>query len=178
MRQVANWSDIEEKGSSTAAVLQPGGYVGKITAIEDNPDKMYLKISWDISEGEFKGNGASCMERNGFLPSAFTFIRSYKDSALGFFKGFISSVEQSNNGFVWDFDERKLVGKTIGCVIGEEEYRKQTGDIGTRLKVKRTLSADSIRAGKFKVPDKEVLKEEANPTPTWSALDDSSDLPF
>jgi len=179
MKKFDNWDSVEEIGNSASKVLPAGGYVGKITAVTDVPEKEYLRIEWDISEGEFKGNGASCLERNGFLPSANRFVRSYKDSAIGFFKGFISSVEQSNPNFVWDFDERKLVGKTIGCVIGEEEYRKQTGDIGTRLKVKRTLSADSIRAGKFKVPDKEVLKEEANPTPTWSAVSDlDGELPF
>jgi len=180
MKKFDNWNEVEPTGNTTSSPLPAGGYVGKITDIEDNPDKMYLRISWDISEGEYKGNGASCMERMGFLPYSFRFIRSYKDSALGFFKGFISCVEQSNGNFKWDFDEHKLIGKTIGIVLGEQEYRKQDGTVGTRLAVKRTLPADAIRGGQFKVPPKEVLKEEAPAAPVWSALADTDDseLPF
>ena len=179
MKSVSNWNEIEEQGNSERKMLPAGGYIGKILTVEDVADKMYLKITWDISEGEFKGNAASCLERNGFLPSAFTFIRSYKDSAIGFFKGFISSVEQSNSGFKWDFDEHKLVGKTFGAIIGEQEYRKNDGSIGTRLKTKKTVPADVIRGGQFKIPPKEVLKEEAPSAPVWSAVDtDDGELPF
>ena len=179
MKKLDNWNEVEPVGNATSAPLQAGGYVGKITSVEDVADKMYLKITWDITEGEFKGNGASCMERNGFLPSPFTFIRSYKDSAIGFFKGFISSVEQSNPNYKWDFNEKTLVGKTIGCIVGEQEYRKNDGSIGTRLKTKKTVSAETIRGGNFKIPPKEVLKEEAPSAPVWSAMDtDDGDLPF
>ena len=82
MKSVSNWNEIEEQGNSERKMLPAGGYIGKILTVEDLPDKQYLKITWDISEGEYKGNGASCLERNGFLPKAFSFIRSYKESAL------------------------------------------------------------------------------------------------
>ena len=178
MKSINGWNDIEAQGNSTTKVLPAGGYVGKITNVTDVSDKEYLKIEWDISEGEFKGNGASCMERNGFMPRAFSFIRSYKDSAIGFFKGFINSVEQSNPGFVWDFKESALVGKSIGVVLGEEEYRKNDGTVGTRLVVKRTISADDVRKGNFRVPDKTPLKEEYKPVSFTPADDPDSDLPF
>ena len=127
-----------------------------------------------------KGNGASCLERNGFLPKAFSFIRSYKESALGFFKGFISAVEQSNPGFKWDFDERKLVGKTIGVVLGDEEYRKKDGSIGTRPVFDKVRSAETIRGGHFDIPPLKKLAEDAPAAPVWSAVtdDDSDGLPF
>ena len=180
MKKVENWENVEEKGNSAQKILPPGGYVGKITAVTDNPDKQYLKIEWDITEGEYKGNGASCLERNGFLPKAFTFTRSYKESALGFFKGFISSVEHSNPNYKWGWDEKTLVGKTFGVILGEEEYRKRDGNIGTRPVFSQARSADVIRGGNFTIPPLKKLAEDAAPaTPTWSAVDtDDSELPF
>ena len=180
MKVVSNWSEVEEQGNNERKLLPAGGYIGKILSVEDFPEKQYLRITWDISEGEYKGNGASCLERNGFLPKAFSFIRSYKESALGFFKGFISAVEQSNPGYKWDFDERKLVGKTIGVVLGDEEYRKLDGNIGTRLVFSQARSADVIRGGNFSIPPLKKLAEDSAPaTPTWSAVDtDDSELPF
>ena len=176
MKKFDNWESVEEVGNSVQKILPPGGYVGKITSVTDVPEKEYLKIEWDISEGEYKGNGASCVERNGFLPSANRFVRSYKESALGFFKGFISSVEQSNPNWKWAFDEKQLVGKTIGVVLGEEEYRKNDESIGTRLTVKRTIPADDVRKGNFKIPDKTKLKEEYKPV-SFTPVDDG-ELPF
>ena len=35
--------------------LTPGGYICRITAVEDVPAKEYLKIEYDIVEGEFTG---------------------------------------------------------------------------------------------------------------------------
>ena len=176
----ATWNEVEEQGNTERKMLPAGGYIGKILTVEDLPDKQYLKITWDISEGEYKGNGASCLERNGFLPKAFSFIRSYKESALGFFKGFISAVEQSNTGFKWDFDERKLVGKTIGVVLGDEEYRKKDGSIGTRPVFDKVRSAETIRGGHFDIPPLKKLAEDAPAAPVWSAvdMDGSDDLPF
>ena len=33
----------------------PGGYICAITAVKDIEAKEYLKVSYDIAEGEFKG---------------------------------------------------------------------------------------------------------------------------
>ena len=180
MKVVSNWSEVEEQGNNERKLLPAGGYIGKILSVEDFPEKQYLKITWDISEGEYKGNGSSCLERNGFLPKAFTFTRSYKESALGFFKGFISSVEQSNPNYKWGWDEKTLVGKTFGVILGEEEYRKRDGNIGTRLVFSQARSADVIWGGNFSIPPLKKLAEDAPATPTWSAVTDdgSDDLPF
>ena len=48
-------------------------------------------------------------------------IRSYKTNALPFFKGFITAVEKTNPGYTWDWDEKKLIGKNVIAVFGEED---------------------------------------------------------
>lgn len=175
MKPIENFAEIEESGNAEYKPLPPGGYVCKITKVEDVPEKQYLKFEFDIAEGEFKGHGASCLERNGFTP--LRFIRSYKEKAAGFFKGFIRCMEESNpNTLHWDWDENKLLNKYVGIVLGEEEYRKSDGSIGTRLNVTRTVTPVKVRAGDFRVPAKKTLPT-SEPAFTAVTVDDS-ELPF
>lgn len=176
MKPIGNWNEIEAQGNEEYKRLVPGGYVCRITKVEDNPEKNYLYIEFDVAEGEFKGYGASCLERNGFTP--LRMYRSYTDKAAGMFKGFTNCVEQSNANYVWNWDERSLLGKWIGVVLGEEEYRKQDGSVGTRFNVARTIIPASIRAGAFKVPQKKTLPVEQT-TPSFSPINDADgELPF
>jgi hypothetical protein len=86
-------------------------------------------------------------------------------------------VEQSNPPYVWEWKDQTLVGRVVGVVLGEREYRKQNGDIGTAWDVRFKTSA-AIRDGKFKVPEKKTLPVE-NTAPAFTPLeDDSSELPF
>ena len=175
MKPIGNWNEIEAQGNEEYKRLVPGGYVCRITKVEDNGEKQYLYIEFDICEGEYTGHGASCLERNGFTP--LRMYRSYTDKAAGMFKGFTQDVEASNSNYKWAWDEKTLVGRLIGVVLGEEEYRKQDGSIGTRFNA-RTKPVSAIRDGRFKVPEKKTLPVE---TPTFTALDDSdldSQLPF
>lgn len=173
MRPVHDWENVKEAAEGRNAP-PAGGYVARITKAEDVPEKEYLRFEFDISEGDYAKYGENCIERNGFTP--LRFIRSYKEAAAGFFKGFISSVEKSNPAFRWAWDETALVGATIGVVLGEEEYRKQSGDIGTRLVVARTLTAADVRDGKFKVPEKKTLPAEAASSFAVPAVD--AELPY
>lgn len=175
MNPINNWNNIEAQGSEEYKRLVPGGYVCRITKVEDHPDKSYLYIEFDIAEGEYMGYGSSCLERNGFTP--LRMYRSYSDKAAGMFKGFIQNIEASNSSYHWEWKEQTLVGRLIGIILGEEEYKKQDGSIGTRFNA-RDRSVASIRDGKFKVPEKKCLPVEQN-TSAFTALDDSTDdLPF
>lgn len=176
MKPINNWDDVEAQGNEEYKRLVPGGYVCRITKVEDNPEKSYLYIEFDIAEGEFTAYGASCLERMGFTP--LKMYRSYTDKAAGMFKGFTQNVEQSNPNYKWEWKEQSLVGRLIGIVLGEEEYIKKTdGSVGTRFNAK-DKSVDAIRNGKFKIPEKKLLPQNQNAAPTFSALDDDSDLPF
>ena len=175
MKPIANYDSIEAQGNEEYKRLVPGGYVCRITKVEDHADKNYLYIEFDIAEGEYTGYGSSCLERNGFTP--LRMYRSYSDKAAGMFKGFIQNIEASNSNYHWEWKEQSLVGRLIGIVLGEEEYKKQDGSIGTRFNA-RDKTVDAIKNGRFKVPEKKTLPVEQNTT-TFTALDDSTDdLPF
>ena len=175
MNPINNWNNIEAQGNEEYKRLVPGGYVCRITKVEDHADKNYLYIEFDIADGEYTGYGSSCLERNGFTP--LRMYRSYSDKAAGMFKGFIQNIEASNSNYTWEWKEQTLVGRLVGIVLGEEEYKKQDGSVGTRFNA-RDRSVASIRDGKFKVPEKKTLPVEQNTT-AFTALDDpTDDLPF
>lgn len=162
----ANVSAIEE-----GRRLAPGGYVCKITKVDDYPNKEYIKLEYDIAEGSYKGYWEENEESYGWRDS---FIRSYKDSAIKFFKQFTLAVEASNPGYAWKWDEKSLVGKLIGLILSEEEYVKRDGSIGTRLKVSRVSNIDRVRKGEYTIPQKK--KTNAPEKSTTEISDD--DLPF
>jgi hypothetical protein len=135
--------------------VTPGGYVIGIVSVEDVPEKEYLKITYDIAEGEHKNYYYEMKERTGYdLPC---FYKSYKEKALGFFKAFLDAVEASNTGYKWNNDERTLTRKLVGCVLREEEYRNKDGEIKVSLKPDVFYAAADIRAGKYEVPARKTL---------------------
>lgn len=154
MKKISGYDKIQESGSFKR--LGPGGYVVKLLDVTDVPDKEYLKVSFDVCEGTekdfFMNEFKSDIREDKKWPNAGTFIRSYKEKALPMLKGFTGAVERSNAGYTWDFDEKKLKGKIVGLVLGEEEFLNSTGKVRTRTYVAAVRSVDVIRDGKFEVP--------------------------
>lgn len=163
--------------------LPAGGYIAKITAVEDKADKEYLNITFDIAEGEFAAFYSD--EWGKEHPYAHSFVRSYKEKALGMFKGFLRSVDESN-GTKFEsraekgFQEGELVGKAVGLLIGYEEYRTNRGDVGQRTRVTATRSVETIRSGNFKVPELKVLGETQTANSPVAGFEqvNEEDLPF
>ena len=91
------------------------------------------------------------------------------------FKAFTNAVEASNSSYKWDWNEKGLAGLLVGLVLAEEEYKKNNGDIGTRLYVLAVKSVNDIEQGNFKVPAKRLIKEEPSPA-GFEPLD--NELPF
>lgn len=179
MKIIPNYNDIDPNEGGSFENLPVNGYVCVITKVTDKPDKEYLEIEYDVAEGKYSGWWSKTAERAGFWGGKL--IRSYKDTAAGFFKGFTAAVEQSNPGYKWDWNEQSLVGKAIGLVIALEEYRKQDGTYKDRLYVARNASVDKIRKGDFTVPQyKPVANKPAAQSTTsgFSEVDDGSEIPF
>lgn len=174
-------SKVEEAKEFERVV--PGGYVCGITNVKDVPEKEYLLIEYDIAEGAKKNYYRQLNEAKGFWGGSF--VKSYTDRALPFFKAFITAVENSNHGYRWDNNEMGLKRKLVGLVLGEEEYVKNDGSIGTRLYVAQIHSADKIRSCDYKVPELKRLSSPTVDAPSFSApafdvvedIDDD-DLPF
>ena len=177
MKQI-NWKDIDE--AKDYAYPGAGGYVCRIVKVEDKPDREYLLVEMDISEGEFKGFAETVEASTGNDWSYIRLYRSYKEKARRMFAAFLGTLERSNpgrftkNGF--DGDEQKMVGLTIGVVLGQEEYEKKDGDIGLRTVVKKITTPEKIRKGDFTLPELKKLVVNQQTTPESTVND--ADLPF
>ena len=174
MKKITNIAEVQEAGEGVR--LQAGGYICKYTKVEDKSDKEYLWMEFDIAEGEFKGYFADLNERAGFW--AGRCIRSYKETALPMFKRMCSAVTKSNPGYIFDgntnADETTLIGKTVGIILGEEEYEGNDGSVKTRLYVSRECEVEKIRKNDFKVP---ALKKLAPAATSGSASKPDMNVP-
>ena len=150
-----DWSKIEE--AKDFERVKPGGYICGITAVKDKPEKEYLLIEFDIASGDLKGYYKALYDNKGFWGGSF--IRSYSEKSLPFFKAFLTALSESNPGFTYNNDENVLVGKYIGLVLAEEEYRGNDGKIKKRLYVDQIRSVKAIQANDFIVPELKTLKE-------------------
>lgn len=148
MKPIQGYDLINEAGNFKR--LPAGIYGVKITSVKDNVANQYLEITCDIVKGEYKDYFAS-MVANG-LPDNSRTIRSYKENALPFFKAFITAVEKTNPPYKWDWDEKKLVGKIVIAVFGEEEYLDKDGNVKVGTKIVEFRSKEAWKEGKIQVP--------------------------
>ena len=179
MKRIENWDSIVE--STSFKRLKPNGYICKILKVEDHPEKEYLKIYFDIVNGDDKGyfkkqyDGDTRKERK--WPNAGTFIRSYKDSAASMFKGFTNAVEKSNKGYKWDFDEKTLVNKVVGLIIADEQYQNQKGQVRVRNYVAAVRSVETIEKGEYEIPAlKELTTTKTTTAPANDPIPDFGDV--
>ena len=175
MRPV-NLENVTEAGEFNR--LPAGGYVCKYTHVEDVAAKEYLYMEYDIVHGDYRGYYAELSKNKGFWGGKL--YRSYKETALPMFKRMCSAVSKSNPGFVFDggkqnSNEKTLIGKYVGLVLGEEEYIGNDGNVKTRLYVARECDIKDIKEGKFTVPALKKLPETAKATGTEGFMDVSAD---
>ena len=156
MIKISNWDDIEEYTGGGES-LPIGPKFCKITDVEDVPDRSYLVVYFDIASGEFAGWYDGIEKRTG---RKYGFIiRSYKETALGFFKAFITAVEKSNPGYKWDWNEKGLVGKRFGGVFGREEFMTQDGQKKFATKLMQIRSVEGLKEAT--VPEDKLLSPDA-----------------
>lgn len=132
MKAFNDYDQAKKEAQQTASAKLPAGaYVCKIKEVRyessDNGDRIVL--AFDITEGEYKDFFQKQFEANTNEDKKWKgrvniFVPKDDGSDLDkgtkrSFAGWIDSFEKSNNGFLWDWDEKKLKGKTIGIVFGE-----------------------------------------------------------
>ena len=153
-------TNVQEAGDYSRPTA--GAYICTITAVEDNADKEYLKISYDIAEGEYKGYYTKMRADHPEWENAGTYYCSYKPTALGMFKRFCSAVSKSNGKYVFDgatnTDEQSLIGKKVGLIFQDEEYYGNDGSRKTRLIINKEFPISDIATQK--VPAAKTLKED------------------
>ena len=79
------------------------------------------------------------------------------ENCIKMLKAFITSVENSNNGFTYDWnkDVDQLKGKKVGLVFGLEEYENDKGETKTATKLTQFRSIDKV--DNAKIPNVRLL---------------------
>ena len=153
MERINNWNEVEAKGMDDFRGLPIGAYecVIKDARINHNEQsgKDTFKVSVDIASGEFKDYFRKMYENDTRIDrkwnnNAVKYL-SYTGDNVAFFKGFIKTIENSNIGYVWDWDETKLKGKKVCGVFQYEEYEKQDGTRGIKVRLNKFRSLDKMK---------------------------------
>ena len=176
-----NWKDIDESTDGNYERIEPNGYVCVITAMENVPEKQYVRLGYDIAEGEHQGFYSDDYYAD--KPWSHSVAMSYKETACGMLKARLTRIQESNAGFdpfaAFDADNwQAFIGKQFGGLIGEEEYQANDGSIKTSLKLRTFKSVADIKSGNFEIPKIKKLKGASNATQTQAQPYSDDDVPF
>lgn len=156
------------------AQLEPGGYQLRIIGakVEQYENCEILKVAFDIVNHEtYAGfykqrfESAKAQKPDAKWPGVFDVFIPKDDGteADGYtktaFKRFTTSVERSNEGYTWNWNEASLKGKLFGGVFGREEFKTTEGTYKFTVKCRFPRSIDSIISGNFTIPEDKLHKD-------------------
>ena len=199
-----SYNGFEAKKASTGREQLPvGGYVCTIMKAEEEELSWgrRFKVSIDIAEGEYTGfwkKDYTGNDRDDKKWRGVLYLNVPKDDGSDIdnwnkrlFNNFIWAVQESNTGYVWDWDENKLKGKKVGVLYRNEEWiLKDSGKTGWSTKAYTAASVEDIRTGNYKLPKDKPLSDKqkqaagistANEAPSGMVelnSDFPDDLPF
>ena len=153
MEKINDWEKVEAKGMEDFKALPIGAYVCTIKEAEVHENKetgkRSFKVAVDIAEGEFKDYFKKRYDNNTNMDKKWdnnaTRYLAFEGDNLAYFKGFITSVENSNVGYTWNWDEKTLIDKKICGVFQYEEYENQEGKKGVKVRLNKFRSLDKIK---------------------------------
>lgn len=173
IRRPNNWNEV--KTFSDRQKLPLGAYVCKIKKAIVQQNGNYgdqLCLLFDISEGEYRNFFDNEFKENQNADKKYKGVLrqwlpkddgSDKDEwTKSSFKGLVTSFEESNPGYQFDWNENSLVGKTIGIIFRNEEW-EFNGRTGWAVRPFRATRADSVRNGDFTLPKDKPLEREQAP---------------
>lgn len=153
MEIIKDFDKVEAKGMDDFKGLPIGAYecVIKDARLNHNEEtgKNTLKISIDIASGEYKDYFLKAYETDTRIDrkwnnNAVRYL-AYEGDNVAYFKGFLTVIENSNIGYKWDWDETKLKDKKVCGVFQYEEYEKQDGTKGVKVRLSKFRSLDKLK---------------------------------
>lgn len=186
MEKPAGYDEAQSFGEFET--LPAGGYkclIKKVVCEKSQNGKEFLKIGFDIAEGQYKDFYQRKFENDTREDKKWSgiwvlFTEGYNPGTTNpKFKGLITSVEASNPNFKFNFDEQTLVNKKVGIVFREEDFEGFDGQVHTSVKPFFAVSYD--KAEEAKIPNKKELSDDVLDKiyeAQTEASADNDDLPF
>lgn len=151
-------------------MLPAGAYVVQvIRASEDttNYGNACLKVVFEIAEGDYAGYFAD-VDADESMDWRHTAEIDVQEANGARLKALVEAVQASNPGYVWDWNEQGLVGRTFGLVLQERKVTllkgKNKGQDRSYLDFWDAVPVDAVRAGQVATPpvnDKRTSKPKA-----------------
>lgn len=164
MKKFGGYDDAKKQAqASGVGKLPAGGYVCRVIGVKytkgEEGKSDFIEIQFEIAEGEYAGFFQKQYEANTnedkkykgrtkiYVPND---DGSEKDGwTKKSFASWTNAFEESNEGYLWDWDEKKWKGKLVGIIFGE------TGTvIGGRevvyTEARFATSAEKIRSGNYR----------------------------
>lgn len=174
MKAFGNWENVQ--AAKEREQLPKGGYVVRImdAAIREFQGQRgsfeRFEVSVDIAEGEYKDFYAQDYRAQSGEDKRWRgVLRMYLPKEDGskedertksYFKTMVEAIEDSNTGYHWDWNEKGLKGKVVGCLVRAEEW-EMNGRNGWCTKPFRFVPIADIRENRFKVPKDKPLRHDA-----------------
>lgn len=180
-----------KKSGGAREILPAGGYVARIVSAKVDSTQWgdKLIVAFDIAEGDYReffkkdfdGNVNEDKKWRGvYRLSIPADDGSEQDEwKKRSFNNFAFALENSNQGYVWDWDESKLKGKLFGVLFRAKEW-EINNRTGWTTEACSSIDAQSIRDGNFKIPKEKPLsnKSETTNAAPMNEIEDDGELPF
>lgn len=180
----------DAKAYTEAERLPIGGYVLKImnAKTQNYTWGQVLVVAFDIIEGDYKDffkNNFDMQQQEDKKWKGTIRINLPKDDGteqdnwtLRSLKTNMTAIEDSNEGYTWDWNEDSLKGKIVGGIFRNKQYEYE-GKTGFFTECFKLMAVDKIREGKFKMPEDKLLNKSADTTiPEGFGEFKDEDIPF
>lgn len=153
MEIIKDFDKVEAKGMDDFKPLPIGAYECSIVIARENKNeesgKTTFKVGVDIASGEYKDYFRKMYDNDSRIDkkwnnNAVRYL-AFEGENVAYFKGFLTCVENSNPGYKWNWDEKTLINKKICGVFQYEEYEKQDGTKGVKVRLSKFRSLDKIK---------------------------------
>lgn len=166
--KIENWEKVQPDYGEYKK-LPAGGYICQIIAVAIEKSKSgndMITINYDIADGEYKGyfmnRYKNAPRTNGTEPKwqGKYYIVINADGYEARLKALTTSLEESNPGYTWDWNEQNIKNKIFGGIFREEEYLSNSNEIRSSCKLWGIRSVKTIQEGNFEIPRKKELSRE------------------
>ena len=184
-----------EANTKKTGPLPAGAYVAKIKGvkIEGNEPDQQLVLRVDVCEGPYtdyflnrykreKENSRYEPRYKGDyklrIPNEDNTKAMYPESDLRRFNDAIYRIEQSNEGYTWDWDEKGLVGKLVGINMQASEYNGYEFTKIGRLEIAGDVRKGIVQAMQPKAPTGDAYDTPHIDQQTGFTAVETDQLPF
>lgn len=190
MKKFDKYETAQIKRGTIFEQLPKGAYVIKIKAAKEEANKnsegSHIKVEFDIAEGEYKDfylkqfESMTDEDKKWPYDGVYNLVAPDDNSPqwmINNFGTFVAALEDSNEGYHWNWDETKWKGLVIGSLFRIEQT-ENNGNIYDHTRPFWFKDAQAIRDNKYGRLPKDKLISAKDDFVSLSNVPGEDELPF